>query len=154
MDVDFIVRRDVHKHHTQSNPLPPVKLMLALGLNDKAQLAVGNFEEPTKEIELVNMDKVFGNKSKEIVKVVCGGYHTMILMDDGSVYGVGENSNGQLGTGDLTLYCRPRRVTLIPPIMDVFCGSAHTFFLTSNNLLFDLTLLQQVEKYGLVVMVV
>jgi alpha-tubulin suppressor-like RCC1 family protein len=107
--------------------------MLALGLNDKAQLAVGNFEKPTKNIEQINMDKVLGTKSREVVKVVCGGYHTMILMNDGSVYGVGENSSGQLGTGDLSLYCKPRRVVSIPPIMDVFCGSAHTFFLTTNG---------------------
>jgi alpha-tubulin suppressor-like RCC1 family protein len=98
MDIDFIVRRrkNVHKHHTQSEPLPAVQLILSFGLNDKAQLSLGNFEKPTKCIEKVDLERVFGVKGAHIVKIACGGYHTVILMDDGTVYGVGENGFGQV----------------------------------------------------------
>jgi hypothetical protein len=38
---------------------------------------------------------------KTPVSVTCGGYHTIVLMTDGSVYGCGFNGFGQLGDGTL-----------------------------------------------------
>jgi alpha-tubulin suppressor-like RCC1 family protein len=39
------------------------------------------------------------NNGKKCIAVSCGAYHTQILLEDGSVYATGSNSNGQLGTG-------------------------------------------------------
>jgi alpha-tubulin suppressor-like RCC1 family protein len=114
-----------------------VKLVLGFGLNDSAQLSFGNFERPTKCIDNVDLDRVFGPRSTHIVKIVCGGYHTMILMDDGTVYGVGENGLGQLGTGDTTQFFKPRRVEGLPlndPIMDVSCGQNNSYFITCTSI--------------------
>jgi len=40
--------------------------------------------------------------SKEVVKVACGCYHTLVLTSEGKLYAFGRNSHGQLGLGDET----------------------------------------------------
>jgi len=71
--------------------------------------------------------------------VACGGFFTVVIMTDGSLYGTGFNSNGQLG---LTYTTNPiTTLTLIPitpgliPTM-VSCGYSHTLVLMSNNVLY------------------
>jgi hypothetical protein len=39
---------------------------------------------------------------KIATSISCGGYHTTVLMSDGSVYGCGSNGSGQLGIGNTT----------------------------------------------------
>ncbi len=38
-------------------------------------------------------------KNKKAVKVVCGGYHTIALIDDNNLYGFGKGTYGQCGYG-------------------------------------------------------
>lgn len=38
-------------------------------------------------------------KNRRVTKVVCGGYHTIVLMEDGNLLGFGKGSYGQLGNG-------------------------------------------------------
>ena len=40
----------------------------------------------------------FGNK--KVTQVACGYVHTLALTEEGHVYGCGNNSRGQLGTGN------------------------------------------------------
>jgi hypothetical protein len=37
---------------------------------------------------------------KKVINIACGGYHTIVLLDDGTVYGCGYNDDGQLGNGN------------------------------------------------------
>jgi alpha-tubulin suppressor-like RCC1 family protein len=45
----------------------------------------------------------------QAIAVACGRYHTLVLMNDGTVRGIGQNNFGQLGTNDLT-----NRLTPVP----------------------------------------
>jgi RCC1 and BTB domain-containing protein len=38
-------------------------------------------------------------KVKKIMKVVCGGYHTIILLEDNNLFGFGKGTYGQCGWG-------------------------------------------------------
>lgn len=40
--------------------------------------------------------------SEDIVEIYCGLYHTIIVMNDGTVFSTGRNNYGQLGLGDST----------------------------------------------------
>ena len=72
------------------------------GNNDSGQLGIGN---TTNAHVLTKMD-VLGNVidiSKRLAKfIACGNDYTMVLMTDGTIWGTGINSNGQLGTGNTT----------------------------------------------------
>ncbi len=43
----------------------------------------------------------------EVKEIACGEYNTLMLQKDGYAYGVGENSDGQLGTGGATTITSP-----------------------------------------------
>ena len=45
-----------------------------------------------------------------VSSIACGGNSTLILTNDGLVYGCGSNSHGQLGSGDFTSVFLPRRL--------------------------------------------
>ena len=52
-----------------------------------------------KEVEIPKRIEFFIKNKKKAIKVVCGGYHTMVLCDDNHLYGFGKGSYGQLGYG-------------------------------------------------------
>lgn len=64
-----------------------------------------------------------------IDKIACGYNHSIILID-GKVYGLGWNSDGQLGTinGDKLELIYDQKV-----VIDVVCGAKHTLLLTIDN---------------------
>jgi hypothetical protein len=70
--------------------------------------------------------------------VSCGQNHTQILLSDGSVWATGQNSSGQLGTGNTTQQLSFTRVynpTLNNNIncTAVSCGSSYTHILLSDG---------------------
>jgi alpha-tubulin suppressor-like RCC1 family protein len=70
--------------------------------------------------------------------IYCGGSHTMVLMGDGSIYGCGFNSNGQLGDGTttnrstLTLMTNSTGKTPV----SISCGGSHTIVLMSDGTIY------------------
>ena len=65
------------------------------GSNNLGRLGLGHTTNrlyPTK----VNLG------TKKAVEVSCGGLHTLVLCDDGKIYGTGNNHSGQLGDGTTT----------------------------------------------------
>jgi hypothetical protein len=69
--------------------------------------------------------------------ISCGGYHTIVLMTDGTIWGTGRNGSGQLGLNDTT-----QRLTLTQ--MDsttiggktpqyISCGEDHTIVLMTDG---------------------
>ncbi|KOX75745.1 X-linked retinitis pigmentosa GTPase regulator [Melipona quadrifasciata] len=75
------------------------------------------------------------------VHVACGGHHTVILAENGSLYCTGSNSTGQLGLGtNLTELHAPK---LLPrgalrneKISRVSCGESHTAVVTESGKLY------------------
>ena len=65
------------------------------GANNVGQLGLGDTTDRTTFTEIItNVD--------DIKQVCCGANHTIILKNDGTLWGCGNNSNGQLGLGDTT----------------------------------------------------
>lgn len=60
------------------------------GSNGKYQLGTGTSED------LDSPEFVFESEY-EILKIVCGGNHSLILLSNGDLYSVGDNTNGQCG---------------------------------------------------------
>ncbi|WP_395833744.1 MopE-related protein [Archangium violaceum] len=58
-----------------------------------------------------------------------GNYHSLALRTDGSVWAWGQNSDGQLGNGTLTLSKIPVRVTGLPAIKAIAAGRNHSLAL-------------------------
>ncbi|QLQ81675.1 hypothetical protein HG537_0F04360 [Torulaspora globosa] len=65
----------------------------------------------------------------EVKKIACGGNHTVMLLNDGSVYGCGDNSNGQLG--QKVEFSGWRR--LEQELRDVACGWEFTVGINGDN---------------------
>ena len=77
-------------------------------------IGIGSLKNPTQNTpKIVTTENNNGNE--EIFKPIsisAGNYHSMAIGDDGELYTWGENSYGQLGTGDKTTVYKPTKVTL------------------------------------------
>ena len=62
--------------------------------------------------------------------------HTVILKNDGTLWGCGYNGQGQLGLGDTTDRTTLTQITAnVDGIKSVYCGGYHTFILKNDNTL-------------------
>ncbi|EGR33218.1 hypothetical protein IMG5_058940 [Ichthyophthirius multifiliis] len=105
---------------------------------NKGQLGLGHM----KDIEIPEQIQFF--KNKKVIKVSCGQFHTMALIDDNQLYGWGAGELGELGSGKV-LYFLYLLIILIlkkyitinknnyykkdPQISDIKCGGHHTLIL-------------------------
>ncbi len=103
---------------TESNEL------YGFGANRKGQL--GNGKSGNGELS-VSPELIM----KDVKMVSCGNEHTMILKTDGTLWACGDNTYGQLGTGDKTDYSLP--VQILSDVITVSCGSNHTVAITNNG---------------------
>eukprot|EP01029_Cantina_marsupialis_P020059 TRINITY_DN4675_c0_g1_i1.p1 TRINITY_DN4675_c0_g1~~TRINITY_DN4675_c0_g1_i1.p1 ORF type:complete len:505 (+),score=208.73 TRINITY_DN4675_c0_g1_i1:69-1583(+) len=70
-------------------------------------------------------------KTKNIIKVVCGGMHSAALDVDGTAYTWGCNDDGALGREGT---CRePLPVKFDEKVVELTCGDNHTLFLLENG---------------------
>jgi len=104
------------------------------GSNYDGQLGVGTnsdyYDIPTQVVST--------NFSGTVTSIACGEDHTMFLCSNGTVYGTGNNGNGQLGIGN-TNYPYPDVPTLVvstnfsSTVTSIACGGDHTLFLCANG---------------------
>ena len=90
-------------------------------------------EDLSFRIEPVPMDLPMGQKAKS---VACGFQHTIVLMEDGSVYGCGENNYRQLGAPELEPLpwsYSLLRMDIPQPAVSVTCGRNNTFCITEEG---------------------
>ena len=100
------------------------------GRNDNGQLGIGD----TTVVEKNTLQEITYLTDKNITYIDCGANYTFFLGSDGSVYGCGYNSSGQLGLGNNGTKYTPEKITFFNDnITYLSAGSAHTIFLTSDN---------------------
>ena len=73
------------------------------------------------------------------IKLVCHGEnHTIILKNDGTLWGCGDNSYGQLGLGDTTNRTTFTQITTnADDIKEICCGYCYTFILENDGTLWS-----------------
>ena len=71
----------------------------SVGYNGYGQFGTGDTTNSNLPIQMIDTD---GNALKNVKDIATGSNHTIILKQDGSVFGVGLNSHGELGIGNTT----------------------------------------------------
>jgi alpha-tubulin suppressor-like RCC1 family protein len=69
--------------------------VMVTGENSSGQLGINTQDDMTSFTNMLNVNN-------DIIKVACGTNHTLVLKSDGTVWGTGNSSSGQLGTGTST----------------------------------------------------
>ena len=105
--------------------------LFGCGGNDQGQLT--NIASSTKL--LTRMTNTTGLKP---ISVSAGGKHTLVLMNDGTVWACGDGTKGQLGNGNTNSTTSLTKITNIPgtsPVIQVAAGGSYpyTMVLCSNG---------------------
>ena len=99
------------------------------GANGYGQLGLGDSNNKYTFTEVTT-------NTDDIKSVYCGSYHTLILKNDGTLWGCGNNDYGQLGLGDTTnRYTFTQVTTNTDNIKEVYCGSSYTLILKNDGTL-------------------
>jgi CheY-specific phosphatase CheX len=101
------------------------------GSNTNGQLGLGDTSNRNTFTEITNIPA-----GKTATSISCGFFHTMVLFDDGSIYGTGLNSYGALGLGDNTQRITLTEITNIPAgkrATSIYCGFFHTMVLFDDG---------------------
>lgn len=108
--------------------------LLGCGSNGLGQLGNGGFDDADVLGEAMfnlGRDESVVMEAKP-VRVAGGGNHTVVLFDNGDVYGAGDNSSGQLGLGDAKNYSKFQKIPLDRCKL-VLCGWEFSVFVTEND---------------------
>ena len=99
------------------------------GYNYNGQLGLGDNDDRYTFTEIAT-------NANDIKSICCGSHHTLILKNDGSLWGTGRNNCSQLGLGDTTDRTIFTQVTTnINNIKEIYCGANHTFMLKNDGTL-------------------
>ena len=99
------------------------------GYNYNGQLGLGDSDDRYTFTEITT-------NANNIKSICCGSHHTLILKNDGSLWGTGRNNCSQLGLGDTTDRTIFTQVTTnINNIKEIYCGANHTFILKNDGTL-------------------
>ena len=101
------------------------------GYNYDGELGLGDTTNRTTFTQITT-------NADNIKSVYCGGYHTLILENDGTLWGCGLNAYGQLGLGDTTNRSTFTQITTdTNDIKSVYCGDHYTFILKNDGTLWS-----------------
>ena len=99
------------------------------GYNVHGQLGLGDTNHRT------TLTQITAN-TDDIKSVYCGGFYTFILKNDGTLWGCGNNSYGQLGLGDGNRRTTFTQITAnANDIKSIYCGGYHTLMLKNDGTL-------------------
>ena len=99
------------------------------GANDYGQLGLGDGTNRKTFTQITT-------NTNDIKSVYCGWYHTIILKNDGTLWGCGYNINGELGLGDSShRYTFTQAITNVNDIKSVYCNAGNTFILKNDGTL-------------------
>ena len=101
------------------------------GWNKNGQLGLGDTTDRNTFTQIIT-------NTDDIKLVRCGGYHTFILKEDGTLWGTGYNQFGQLNLGDgYDRHTFTQAITNIDDIKQIYCGDAETFILKNDGTLWS-----------------
>jgi hypothetical protein len=75
------------------------------------------------------------DKIRDVCQISCGYSHSMVLAQDGVLYGYGKNSYGELGLGHKDWISSLKMI--MKNVKSVSCGYEHTMILTTDNVLYS-----------------
>ena len=102
------------------------------GWNGDGRLGLGDFNNRSTFTQVTT-------NVNNIKEIYCGVNHTFILKNDGTLWGCGDNSYGQLGLGDTTNRTTFTQVTTnINDIKQIYCGTSHTLILKNDGTLWGI----------------
>ena len=106
------------------------------GVNYQSQLGRGYKSEYNK---CFKPEKVKSIDNKVIKEISCGYYHTIVLTNDGLLYGWGWNVYGQIGFNYIDYILKPKEIAFFSKIKikSVFCTSKQSFVLTIDGLVYS-----------------
>lgn len=95
------------------------------GRNESGQLGNGTYNNTcfTNAVQVVNAE---GSPLTGVTAISTGGYHSMALKEDGTVWCWGKNENGQLGNGLAENAPNPVQVTGLTDVDEVSAGEFHS----------------------------
>ena len=104
------------------------------GRNDYGQLGDGTTTNRSNPVQVLDGS---GNPLSGVVGISAGGFHTVYLQGDGTVWAVGSNS-GQLGDGTTTHRTNPVQVVdssgnPLSGVVGISAGSSHTVYLKGDG---------------------
>lgn len=70
-----------------------------------------------------------------VTAIAAGGYHLLYIKDDGTLRAVGQNSDGQLGTGDTTSHNYDDSVQIDTGVKAIGCGGYHSGYIKNDDTL-------------------
>ena len=101
------------------------------GYNGYGQLGLGDTTDRNTFTQVTT-------NTDDIKEIYCGMYHTLILKNDGTLWGCGDNEYGQLGLGDdNNRYTFTQVTTNANDIKSVYCGGYHTIILKNDGTLWS-----------------
>ena len=99
------------------------------GRNDYYQLGLGDTTNRTTFTQAIT-------NTNDIKEIYCGAFHTIILKNDGTLWGCGYNGGGELGLGDTTNRTTFTQITTnVDDIKQIYCGNGHTLILKNDGTL-------------------
>jgi alpha-tubulin suppressor-like RCC1 family protein len=98
------------------------------GRNEDGQLGLGHLTD----VEIPTPIPIFPD-GKIPARVHCGAHFSAVLTEDGSVYTMGYNNNGQLANGSNTAQSTPKKVDIPTPVIEVTCGWSFVLALTKSG---------------------
>ena len=105
--------------------------LLGCGRNAEGQLGLGDKTDKTIFTQVTT-------NADNVKSVYCGKDHNIILKNDGTLWGCGNNQYGQLGLGDTTNRTTFTQVTTnVDNIKEIYCGSYHTLILKNDGTLWS-----------------
>jgi alpha-tubulin suppressor-like RCC1 family protein len=95
----------------------------AWGYNYYGQLGNGNTNNANFPVSMTS----------NVVAVAVGGYHSLFVKNDGTLWAMGYNGNGQLGNGNTTQQNSP--VVVASNVVSVAAGGSHSLFIKNDGTL-------------------
>ncbi len=105
-------------------------MLYGAGGNNDDQLGTGSDKNEPKFVQ-INVD------GKKIVKVACGMSHSMVITEDGMLYGAGSNYEGQLGNGSGKNEPKFVQINIDnKKIVQAACGMSYSMVITEDGILY------------------